>query len=235
MSEINPLDPPPSIANPGPAPTRNSRDEVFAEAANAFLGRIPPFADDLQTALLWFSAVASFVETVAQDTQGALSPAIEELVAQVSAIRDNADTLLAAAVSDITNTTTALRNDSQAARDLAQTYRQQTEAARDAVAQLINTLNADPNAPLDLNIQIDRIPAPAQASYAMDDQGRINTVTETVGTDTRTTELTYNNQNLVTEQKVTFRGAVRTETYSYDDNGNITALNAVEAPEEVTP
>lgn len=235
MSEINPLDPPPEITNPGPAPTRNNRDEVFAEAANAFLGRIPPFADDLQAALAWFSAVASFVETVAQDTQGALSPAIEELVAQVSAIRDNADTLLADAVSDITSTTTALRDDSQAARDLAQTYRQQAEAARDAVAQLIDTLNADPNAPLDLNIEIDRIPAPASASYAMDDQGRINTVTETVGTDTRVTELTYNDQDLVTEQRTTFRGAVRTETYSYDDNGNITALNAVEAPEEPTP
>lgn len=73
---------------------------------------------------------------------------------------------------------------------------------------------------------------PSAVQYAYDAEGRVQTITQTVGGAQRITTLTYDAEGRVaTTATPVAGGAVRTETYHYDNAGRLTGSTAA----EVTP
>lgn len=70
---------------------------------------------------------------------------------------------------------------------------------------------------------------PSAVAYAYDGEGRVQTITATVGGVARVTALTYDAQGRVaTSAYPVAGGGMRTDTYSYDAQGRVSGIASVE-------
>lgn len=71
---------------------------------------------------------------------------------------------------------------------------------------------------------------PSAVAYGYDAQGRVATITQTVGGAARTTTLTYDSQSRVASAAYPVAGgATRIDTYNYDASGRVGSVTSVEA------
>ncbi|WP_287806143.1 hypothetical protein [Diaphorobacter sp.] len=69
---------------------------------------------------------------------------------------------------------------------------------------------------------------PQAQAYAYDAQGRVSTVTTTVGGMDAVQTMAYDAQDRVSTVTTTYDGRTRTETYTYNANGTVASMAAVE-------
>lgn len=148
-------------------------------------------------------AVQQAAETGLERINAVLLPMVEQIQADVDRANADLTTLLAQANSDIAALVTQAQADIDAAVLAAETAAANVQAEIDAA-----------------------LAEPDSAAYTYDANGRVASVSETVGVDTRTTVLTYDANGRVDTKEVTFRGVQRTETFTYDAQGRIDTMTA---------